>query len=138
MRNHPHDAIVPARPSLPSTPRIPNRIHDAVHTPHASQHGTRNRPPKSRDRHGDNSRDVVLVEVLVGALGAVEGQERRFGGGRGRLDLFPRRVFEGVGDLGRFAEAADVGAVPGAHDEGRDGGKEDVAVGQCELGGWGN
>ena len=37
------------------------------------------------------------------------------------------RVFEGVRDLGGFAEAADTAAVPGADDDGGDGGEEDVA-----------
>jgi hypothetical protein len=43
------------------------------------------------------------------------------------LDLLVGRVFEGVGDLGGFAEGTDAPAMPGADDEGGDGGKEDVA-----------
>jgi hypothetical protein len=72
---------------------------------------------------------VVLAEVLVRALGRVEGEER-FLGGRGRgLDLLVGGVFEGVGDLGGFAEGADAAAVPGADDEGADDCAEDVAGG---------
>jgi hypothetical protein len=41
--------------------------------------------------------------------------------------LLVGRVFEGVWDLGGFAEGTDASAVPGADDEGGDSGEEDVS-----------
>jgi hypothetical protein len=41
--------------------------------------------------------------------------------------LLVGRVFEGVRDLGGFAEGADAAAVPGADEDCGDGGEEDVA-----------
>ena len=43
------------------------------------------------------------------------------------MDLFVRGVFEGVGDFGGLTEGAYAAAVPGADEEGGDGGEEDVA-----------
>ena len=72
---------------------------------------------------------MVLAEVLVRALRRVEGEERLLRGWGGGLHLLVRGVLEGVGDLGCFAEGAHAAAVPGADDEGADGGAEDVARG---------
>lgn len=72
---------------------------------------------------------MVLAEVLVRALRRVEGEERLLGRGGGGLHLLVRGVLEGVGDLGCFAEGAHAAAVPGADEEGADGGAEDVAGG---------
>lgn len=47
------------------------------------------------------------------------------------------RVFVWVRDLGGFAEAAYVHAVPGSDEEGGDGCEEDVAVGGVLVGGVG-
>lgn len=70
---------------------------------------------------------MALAKVLVSALSGVEGEHGGFGGRSGRLDLFVRRVFEGVRDLGCFAEGAYARAEPDADEEGGDGGTEDVA-----------
>jgi hypothetical protein len=65
----------------------------------------------------------------VGALRAVEDVHGVLLG-RGRcLDLFPRGVLVGVGDLGLLAEGTDALAVPGSEEDGGDGGEDDVAVG---------
>lgn len=70
---------------------------------------------------------MVLAEVLVSALSGVEGEHGGFGGGSCGLDLFVRRVFEGVRDLGCFAEGAYAPAEPDADEEGGDGGANDIA-----------
>jgi hypothetical protein len=127
MRQHPQRTIVPPLPSLLPTPRIPNRINNAIHTPHRAQRRRHNRVLESRNQHSAQRRDVVLVEVLVCALRAVEGQHGGLCGGRGCLHLFVGGVFVGVGDLGCFAEGAYAAAVPGAHEEGGDCGEENVA-----------
>ena len=62
----------------------------------------------------------MLVEVLVCALGRVEGQHRLLGRGGSGLNLLVRSVFEGVGDLRGFAEGADLSAMPEAYEEGAD------------------
>lgn len=70
---------------------------------------------------------MVFAKVLVSALSGVEGEHGGFGGWGGGLDLFVRRVFEGVRDLCCFAEGAYARAEPDADEEGGDGGAEDVA-----------
>lgn len=79
---------------------------------------------------------MVLVEVLVTALGGVEGEELglALGGVVGGVDLLVRGVFEGVGDLRGFAEAADAGGEDAAGEEGADYGEEDKAAWRVSLG----
>ena len=72
---------------------------------------------------------MVLVEVLMGALRAVEGEEDELARGWGGGDLFIGGVFVGVGDFGGFAEAAYADAEPGGDEDGGYGGGEDVAGG---------
>ena len=129
MRNHPQRTVVPPLSTLLPTPRVPNRIHHPVHAPDCAQHSSSNRPPKPGDKQRADDGGVVLAEVLVRALRRVEGEHGLLRCRRRRLDLLVGRVFEGVGDLGRFAEAAHAAAVPGADDEGADDCAEDVAGG---------
>ena len=131
MRNHPQRPIIPPLPALLPTPRIPNRINHPVHTPNRAQHRRRNGPPQSGNKQSAEDGGVVLAEVLVRALRRVEGEERLLRSWGGGLHLLVRGVLEGVGDLGRFAEGAHAAAVPGADEEGADGGAEDVASGGC-------
>lgn len=85
---------------------------------------------EAADQQAAHHVEVVLVEVLVPALGGVEGEEFGFAlRGGGRVDLLVGGVFEGVGDLRGFAEGADAHAEVGACDEGADYGEEDEAGG---------
>ena len=78
---------------------------------------------------------MVLIEVLVRALGRVEGEHSGPGWGRGGLNLFVGCVFVGVRNLGCFAEAANAAAVPGTDEERGNAGGEDVAVEHKLVGG---
>jgi hypothetical protein len=131
MRQHPQRTIVPPLAAVLPTPRVPNRIHNPVHAPHRAEHTSRDRVFQSSDEHSSQRGDVVLAEVLVGALRAVEGQHGGLCGGGGGLHLLVGGVFEGVRDLGCFAETTDPGAVPGADEEGRYCGEQDVAGDEC-------
>jgi hypothetical protein len=126
VRQNPQNTIVPALATL-ATIRVPNRIDDAVDRPHSSQNSRRGGVLEAGNRHCAQSSRVVLVEVLVRALGGVEGQHGFGRRGRCGLDLLVGGVLEGVRHFGGFAECADAPALPGADYEGRDGGEEDVA-----------
>jgi hypothetical protein len=135
MRQHPQCTIVPPLATILTTPRVSNRIHNPVDTPHRAQHTSRDRVSQASNEQSSQRGDVVLVEVLVGALRAVESQHGGLCGGGGGLHLLVGGVFEGVGDLGCFAEAANARAMPRADEEGGYCREEDVA-GDRSVGAW--
>ena len=73
MRNYSKRPIVPSLSAILSSPRVPNRINHTVYTPHRAQDGRCDGVPQSGNQHGTEGCNVVLVEVLVRALGRVEG-----------------------------------------------------------------
>jgi hypothetical protein len=74
MRNNTRSTIVPALATILCTPRIPHRIKDAVNTPGRAQNRRDNGKSEARNEHCAEGGNVVLVEVLVGALSGVEGE----------------------------------------------------------------
>lgn len=127
MRYNTRSTIIPARTPSLRTPRIPDRIKNTINTPRGAERRRRQWESQPRNEHSAESGRVVLAEVLVSALSGVEGEHGGFGGGSCGLDLFVRRVFEGVRDLGCFAEGAYAPAEPDADEEGGDGGANDIA-----------
>lgn len=71
---------------------------------------------------------MVLVEVLVRALSAVERRHGVCGCWGCCLNLFVGGIFVGVGHFGGFAEGSCAAAVPEADEEGGYCGGKDVAV----------
>ena len=134
MRQQAHSAIVPPRSIIRPT-RIPPSIQHPADAKRSAQRRSGARILEAGDQERAQEVGVVLVEVLVPALRGVEGVHG-FARGRGRgLDLLVRCVLVGVRDLGRFAEAAYAHAEPGADEEGRYCGEEDVAGGGLGRGG---
>lgn len=129
MRQQSQRAIISSLSTRLGTPRVSNTICDATHAPHRAQRCRENWVLEASNQHCANRIEVVFVEVLVCALGGVEGQHGGLGRGRGGLDLFVGGIFEGVGDFGGFTIAADASAEPGANEEGGDSCEEDEAVG---------
>lgn len=71
---------------------------------------------------------MVLLEVAVGALGAVEAVEAVAEGVRvGGVDLLLGGVVVGVGDAGGLAGRGDDGAVPEADEGGEGAGEDDIS-----------
>jgi hypothetical protein len=128
MHNLPQRSVIPALASLLSSRLVSNSIHHTVRRPQRTHDAHRPGVPEPRNQHGCESGRVVLVEVLVGALRAIEGDHCRGARGRSGLDLFVRGIFVGVGNFGGLASAANVGAVPDADEECGDAGEEDVAI----------
>lgn len=132
VRQHPRRTIVPALTTLLTTVCVTHSIHDPVDAPDRAQDSGSYRPPESRDQERADDGRVILAEVLVRALGRVEGQHGLLRAGRRGLDLLVRGVFEGVRYLGRFAEGPDATAVPGTDEKRADDGAEDI-TGSCQA-----
>lgn len=109
VRQLPRNTIVPALATILARVLVSDRVHHAIDSPHSSHNADSSRELESSNEHSAESRGVILVEVLVRALGAVEGDHCFCGRGRGRLDLFVGRIFIWVWDLGGLAGAADEG-----------------------------
>jgi len=114
---------LPLPSSLPSRtyPNVP--IHQLARNPRSPQNSTRVGEPQPRDQQIKHERSMVLREIGVCALGAVEarfcGRGGCFGGGGG--------VGVWVGHVGRAAGVGGHGCVDDG-EEGRGcGGEEDVA-----------
>lgn len=71
---------------------------------------------------------MVLVEVLVTTLSAIELHHRGRASGGSSGDLLVRGIFVWVGDLGGFAEGRYASTEPCSDEDGGDGGEEDEAV----------
>lgn len=107
---------------------VPPRIEETANTPRSAQHSCGLGVHEAGDEHGADGCGLVLEQVVVAALGAVEVVELlRARGGR-RRNLLVRGAHVGVGNLGRFAELHDARAQVGGYEEGRGYGGEDVAV----------
>lgn len=109
MRKHPQSTIVPSLSTLKTLCVSPS-IQHTVDAPDRTQHTGSNRVLDARDEERSEEGGVVLVEVLVAALGAVEvdhglGLCRRRG-----LHLLVGGILVGVGDFCGLAEATDAAA----------------------------
>lgn len=117
MRHHPQGTIVS---SLLATICVPNGVNNAIHAPDRSKHRSSRRIFQPSDKHRCHRNPMVLVEILVTTLRAIE-LVQRFGlFGRSGLDLLVGGVFVRVWDLGGFAECGDARAEIGADEEGGD------------------
>lgn len=123
----------PHQPPLPISSlltRIPNGIHHPPGRPNQAQNTRRNRVLEPRDHHGGHEERVVLQEVGVPTLRAVEEVLGLVlwvrGGGEGVASLGVKGVGDRVGDACGFAEGAGAEAVPEADYDGGGCGKEDV------------
>lgn len=123
---HPAEAPVPA---ILATIGVADGVQDPVEAPESTECGCRSRIGQACNEHGADGSSLILKEVLVATLGAVE-LVHGFGiGGRSGLDLLVRGVGVRVGDLGRLAETRDADAEPGVDEEGASYGEERVAGG---------
>lgn len=112
-------ARIPPPPILPLLIiRIADRIEDACYQPSDAQPGSGARVLEAGDQQRDQELGLVLDEVSVRALGAVEGV-----GGGVLSRLLGRSVLDRVGDLSGAAVGANVreGLLVGEEESGRGG-----------------
>lgn len=102
----------PNIPPLPSVSlAIPTHVQVPTHAPSRAHHRRSNREPQSRNQQCADGRGLVLGEIGVGTLRAVELVGGVVGAAGGRVGCW-------VVDFGGFAEFASVDAVVGVQEEG--------------------
>jgi hypothetical protein len=126
---------IPSISTLLIRVRVTSRIHAPAQQPNRAHGRAGHGVLEPRHRHARQHDGVVLEEVAVGSLGAVEQVHGlllvRGGGGHGLL----RGIGVGVGNAGVSSEGGYACAVPEGHDVGGCAGKDDVAVDEG-VSGW--
>jgi len=108
---------------------VADGVQRATDTPDEAERRRGARIAQATDQQRGQRDHVVLEEVVVGALRAVEEVQRLLAVVRlRRRDLLRRRVLLRVRDLGFAAEPADAQAVPHREEEGARCREEDVAA----------
>lgn len=125
-----------AQPDQPATAvllvgaRVADGEEDPAEAPDGTNDGRSEGILQAGEQYGGDEAGLILEEVAVRALGAVEDV---LGGGEGPVGALDGELV-GVCDAGGLAEVCDTSTVPEGEPEGRGGHEDDVAVVGISLG----